>query len=146
MARLIQAIQTLRTGAVRIKGNVSNFADGVVKLNNLFNVKEEIVPGLPDENGIITESCYRTRVTVGADTWVQDNDVEALAKVDADNREAIIEAVFGEFRSYFEKLNNAVVRKRPHEEISSIISKFEQQMFGDSKDNNSCLFIKKSVH
>jgi hypothetical protein len=101
---------------------------------DVFEVKEQHdrAPGYFDAS-LGTQLRYRIGVTIGNTVWIDDDDisVDSSSKViDAvqRTRKAVVEAIFGEFRGQFYRLEKALY-DRDYEQARYLLAELERSMF-----------------
>lgn len=123
MSQLVTAITATDMGERRIlKMKTSQL------FQDLFSGREETAEVYSPDIGIV----YKIGVTLGATTFVQEHDhlvnPNALQHAIRRTKEQVIEAVFGEFRSYFRQIDIALY-KHEHEEAARLLGEMEKKMF-----------------
>lgn len=124
MSQLVTAIMATDTGERRIlKMKTSQL------FQDVFNSREEIAEVYSPDIGV----AYKIGVTLGATTLVREHEhminPNALQHAVRRTKEQVIEAVFGEFRSYFRQIDIALY-KHEHEEAARLLGEMEKKMFG----------------
>lgn len=123
MSQLVTAIMATDTKERRVlKMKTSQL------FQDLFSGREDVGEVYSPDIGIV----YKVGVTLGATTFVQDHDhladPNALQRAIRRTKEQVIEAVFGEFRSYFRQIDIALY-KHEHEEAARLLGEMEKKMF-----------------
>ncbi len=97
---------------------------------DVFQVKEQWDTPV-DARSLGTQMRYRIGVTIGNEAWV-DGDVEdnsaKIAEAVQRSRKAVIEAIFGEFRGQFYRIEKALY-DRDYEQARAMLHQLEQSMF-----------------
>ncbi len=123
MSQLVTAIMATDTKERRVlKMKTSQL------FQDVFSGREDVGEVYSPDIGIL----YRIGVTLGATTFVQEHDHLAdpntLQRAIRRTKEQVIEAVFGEFRSYFRQIDIALYRHE-HEEAARLLGEMEKKMF-----------------
>lgn len=123
MSQLVTAIMATDSGERRIlKQKTSQL------FQDVFSGREDSMHVYSPDIGIV----YRIGVTLGASTLIPEGgsmaDPNALQHAIRRTKEQVIEAVFGEFRSYFRQIDIALY-KHEHEEAARLLGEMEKKMF-----------------
>lgn len=129
MSQLVKAVMATDTGQRK------TFQDDSFSplFRDVFNQKE-IISEVRDANFYISK-VYKIGVTLGNEVVVSELDVvsrrndDALQEAIDRTKRGIIEAVFGEFREDFYRIESAIY-DRDFQKARSLLTKFQQKMYG----------------
>jgi hypothetical protein len=118
MSKLVQAVEA-SADFTRQRVKFEKLLDTIINVNAV--VEREAIH--------CTQTRYSIRAKFGVDVWIDDHrSSEELPHAIKQTQQAIIEAVFGEFRPYFRELNLASLHG-DYETFHEILNRFERQMF-----------------
>lgn len=121
MSKLVKAITAVDTRAIVRYPEYATVSDKLFM--DTVSVDEKFTNYRVDNLTV-----YEIRVTVGNTVAVTGAEVGNAVE---NTKRAVIESVFGEFRSYFRRVNQAAY-ERNWKGIQDIMDEFEQQMYGDA--------------
>ena len=118
MSKLVDAIEAVTDNSRRYKPE------------KLFAQLVDVKADWNKDVAISYQTRYEIRAKIGAAVWINESNsgLELQHSVEQ-TKQSIIEAVFGEFRTYFRQLHMALLDGRSEQEIREILTLFEKQMF-----------------
>ena len=98
---------------------------------DVFNVKEDFAKTI---GAMGTQTLYRIGCNIGAEAWIDnigvDDTEQSIADAVQRTRKAVIEAIFGEFRGQFYRIEKALY-DRDYEQARALLNQLEVSMFSD---------------
>lgn len=97
---------------------------------DVFNVKEDFTKNV---GAMGVQTLYRIGCNIGMDAWIDDPGVDGESSIEdalQRTRRAVIEAIFGEFRGQFYRIEKAFY-DRDYEQARSLLNQLEVSMFSD---------------
>lgn len=128
MSKVVDAIMAKRQDGVRI-GPVGKFSP---LFNDVFSEREDFSPIAPPT----LQARYKITVTLGHTTWIPEGINQGAIIEDAVERtkKAVIEAIFGEFRPWFRRIEKEIY-EGSFEEAGKLLGQMEDEMFRTSGGN-----------
>lgn len=126
MSQVVRAIAAVDTGQRKVIDN-KKFSP---LFQDVFNMQERIED--VHSADYFTAKLYRIGITLGYQSMVTDNNLkdgpEELELAIERAKKSVIEAIFGEFREDFLRLNNALY-DRDYQKAQALLVQFERKMF-----------------